>query len=251
MKIIIAKDYDDMSKKAANIIAAQVILKPASVLGLATGSTPAGTYRRLIEIYRNGDIDFSNIISFNLDEYRGIKDNDNLSYLYYMRTKLFDFINIPSEHIHIPDGSNLDIKNVCREYDKLIQKMGGIDLQLLGIGMDGHIGFNEPGDTLELNTHCAELAESTIEANKRFFKKKEDVPRQAYTVGVKTIMQARKVLLLASGKNKSDIIRHAFCGKITTDIPASLLQMHPDFTLIIDKEASAKIVCNGNYNFEQ
>lgn len=237
MKIIKAADYKDMSRKAANIISAQVIMKPDSVLGLATGGTPIGTYEQLIEWYRKGDIDFSEVITINLDEYRGLSRDHRQSYWYYMHSHFFDHVNIPADHIHVPEGSNADSRQVCRDYDEIIRRAGGIDLQLLGIGEDGHIGFNEPGSAFELGTHCVELTESTIQANRRFFEKMEDVPRQAYTMGIKSIMQARKVLLIANGENKAAIIKKAFGGPVTPEVPASILQIHPDFLLIGDEAA--------------
>ncbi len=227
MKIIRAKDYKDMSRKAANIISAQVIMKPNCVLGLATGGTPVGTYAQLIDWY-----------TVNLDEYRGLPRTHEQSYWYFMQKNLFEHVNVRPDHIHVPDGSNPDAEAACREYDQIIHDVGGIDLQLLGIGVDGHIGFNEPGEAFELGTHCVDLTESTIEANKRFFDGNEAlVPRQAYTMGIKTIMQARKVLMVANGANKAEIIKKAFFGPVTPEVPASILQMHPDFILVGDEEA--------------
>ena len=241
MKIIRAKDYKDMSRKAANVISAQVIMKPNCVLGLATGGTPVGTYAQLIDWYNKGDVDFSDVTTVNLDEYRGISRENDQSYWYFMHKNFFNSVNIRPDHIHVPDGSNPDAAAACRDYEEIIRSVGGIDLQLLGIGPDGHIGFNEPGAAFELGTHCVDLTESTIEANKRFFDKKEDVPRQAYTMGIKSIMQARKVLMIANGANKADIIKQAFFGPVTPEVPASILQMHPDFVLVLDEEAASKI----------
>ena len=241
MKIIKAKDYRDMSRKAANIISAQVIMKPDAVLGLATGGTPVGTYAQLVEWYRKGDIDFSEVTTVKLDEYRGLAKEHRQSYWYFMHTHLFNHVNICPERIFMPDGSNPDKIKVCKEYDRIIKNVGGIDLQLLGIGTDGHIGFNEPGGAFELGTHCVDLTESTIEANARFFDCREEVPRQAYTMGIRTIMQARKVLMIASGEKKKKIIKEAFFGAVTPAVPASILQMHPDFTLIGDAGALAEI----------
>ncbi len=241
MKIIRATDYKDMSRKAANVISAQVIMKPNCVLGLATGGTPVGTYAQLIDWYNKGDVDFSEVTTVNLDEYRGISRENDQSYWYFMQKNFFSKVNVRQDHIHVPDGSNPDADQACRDYDEVIHAVGGIDLQLLGIGPDGHIGFNEPGAAFELGTHCVDLTESTIEANKRFFDKKEDVPRQAYTMGIKSIMQARKVLMIANGANKADIIKQAFFGPVTPEVPASILQMHPDFVLVLDAEAASKI----------
>ncbi|SER67881.1 glucosamine-6-phosphate deaminase [Lachnobacterium bovis] len=241
MKIIKAKDYKDMSRKAANIISAQVIMKPNAVLGLATGSTPIGIYEQLIDWYNKGDIDFEEVTTINLDEYRGLDKNHDQSYWYFMHKNFFDKVNIKEENINVPDGSNLDAKQACSEYEEIIHAAGGIDLQLLGIGNDGHIGFNEPGAAFELLTHCVDLTDSTIEANKRFFESKDDVPKQAYTMGIKSIMQARKVLMVANGIGKADIVKQAFFGPVTPEVPASILQMHPDFTLVGDEEALSKI----------
>ena len=241
MKIIRAKDYYDMSRKAANIISAQVIMKPNCVLGLATGSTPIGIYKQLIDWYNKDDLDFSEVTTVNLDEYRGLKRDDPQSYWHFMHENFFDHINIAPDRINLPDGTNLDAEEECRRYDDVIHFVGGIDLQLLGIGHDGHIGFNEPGAAFELGTHCVNLTEETIEANKRFFASKDDVPRQAYTMGIKTIMQARKVLLVASGKDKAAIVKKAFFGPVTPEVPASILQMHPDFTLVGDAEAMSEL----------
>lgn len=241
MKLIRAKDYNDMSRKAANMISAQVIMKPNCVLGLATGGSPEGIYRQLIDWYNKGDIDFSEITTINLDEYRGMARECEQSYWYFMHKHFFDHVNVRPQNVHVPDGTNMNVEEECARYDQIIQSKGGIDLQLLGIGVDGHIGFNEPGAAFELGTHCVDLDESTIEANKRYFEKKEDVPRQAYTMGIKTIMQARKVLMVVSGRNKADIVKEAFFGPVTPGVPASILQMHPDFTLVGDAEALSEI----------
>ena len=199
MKIIRAKDYKDMSRKAANIISAQVIMKPNCVLGLATGGTPVGAYAQLVEWYNKGDIDFSEVTTVNLDEYRGLPKDHPESYWSFMHRNLFDHVNIDPAHINLPDGTNLDAEAECKRYDEVIRSVGGVDLQLLGIGHDGHIGFNEPHDAFDLGTHCVDLTQETIEANKRFFDGNVDlVPKQAYTMGIRTIMQARKVLLVVN-----------------------------------------------------
>ena len=241
MKIIRAKDYKDMSRKAANIISAQVIMKPNCVLGLATGGTPVGTYAQLIDWYNKGDVDFSEVTTVNLDEYRGLPRDHEQSYWYFMHKNFFDSVNVQPDRIFVPDGSNPNAEEACREYDAIIRNVGGIDLQLLGIGEDGHIGFNEPGEAFELGTHCVDLTESTIDANQRFFNSRDEVPRQAYTMGIKTIMQARKVLMVANGANKAEIIKKAFFGPVTPEVPASILQMHPDFILVGDQEALSLI----------
>ncbi|MBQ5485072.1 MAG: glucosamine-6-phosphate deaminase [Lachnospiraceae bacterium] len=237
MKIIRAKDYNDMSRKAANIISAQVIMKPSAVLGLATGGTPVGTYKQLIEWYNKGDIDFSGVTTINLDEYRGLPRDHEQSYWYFMHENFFNFVNVPEERIFVPDGANPDSDAACKAYDRVIHQAGGIDLQLLGIGTDGHIGFNEPGNAFELETHCVDLTDETIKSNQRFFGEGEEVPKQAYTMGIKTIMQARKVLMVANGEDKAEILKKAFEGPVTPMIQASILQMHPDFTLVADEAA--------------
>lgn len=241
MKIIRAKDYYDMSRKAANIISAQIIMKPNCVLGLATGGTPVGTYKQLVEWYNKGDLDFSEVTTVNLDEYRGLPREHDQSYWHFMHEHLFDLVNINHERINMPDGTNLDAAAECARYDYVIQRVGGIDLQLLGIGPNGHIGFNEPGAAFELGTHCVDLTESTIEANKRFFATRDEVPRQAYSMGIKTIMQARKVLLVANGANKAEAIKKSFFGPVTPEVPGSILQMHPDCTVVVDEEAASLI----------
>ena len=242
MKIIRTKDYADMSRKAANIISAQIIMKPDCVLGLATGGTPVGIYEKLVERYNEGDLDFSEVTSVNLDEYRGLPKDHPESYWSFMHRNLFDLVNVRPEAINLPDGTNMDAKAECARYDAVIKSVGGIDLQLLGIGHDGHIGFNEPCDVFELGTHCVDLKPETIEANKRFFDGNEElVPKQAYTMGIKTIMQARKVLMVANGVGKAEIIKKAFFGPVTPEIPASILQMHPDFILVGDEEALSLI----------
>jgi len=241
MQIYRAKDYYDMSRKAANILSAQVIMKPNCVLGLATGGTPVGIYKQLIDWYNKGDLDFSGVTTVNLDEYCDLPREKEQSYWSFMHQNLFDHVNIDPAHIHLPDGMNPDAAAECARYDAVIRSVGGIDLQLLGIGPDGHIGFNEPGAAFELGTHRVTLAESTIDANQRFFASRDEVPRHAYTMGIKTIMQARKVLLVANGKGKAEIIRRAFFGAVTPEVPASILQMHPDFTLVGDEEALSLI----------
>lgn len=241
MKIIRARDYHDMSRKAANIISAQIIMKPNAVLGLATGSTPVGIYAQLIDWYRKGDLDFSEVTSINLDEYRGLPHDHPQSYWHFMQENLFRHVNINPHNVYVPDGANPDAEQACRAYEHIIHRAGGIDLQLLGIGPDGHIGFNEPGGAFELETHCVRLTESTIEANTRFFASRDEVPREAYTMGIKSIMQARRVLLVANGTAKAEIVRKAFFGPVTPEVPASILQMHPNLTVIGDEEALSLI----------
>lgn len=241
MKIYKAKDYKDMSRKAANIISAQVIMKPNCVLGLATGSTPIGTYDQLVEWYNKGDLDFSEVTTVNLDEYKGLPRTNDQSYYYFMHQHLFDRVNIDSERTNVPNGMEPDAEKECGRYEELIRSLGGVDLQLLGLGHNGHIGFNEPGEAFEKETHCVDLTESTIEANKRFFASADDVPKQAYTMGIKTIMQAKKILIVVNGENKADIVERAFFGPVTPEVPASILQLHNDVTLVGDEAAFAKI----------
>lgn len=241
MKIYKAKDYKDMSRKAANIISAQVIMKPNCVLGLATGSTPIGTYDQLVEWYNKGDLDFSEVTTVNLDEYKGLPRTNDQSYYYFMHQHLFDRVNVDPERTNVPNGMEPDAEKECGRYEELIRSLGGVDLQLLGLGHNGHIGFNEPGEAFEKETHCVELTESTIEANKRFFASADDVPKQAYTMGIKTIMQAKKILIVVNGENKADIVERAFFGPVTPEVPASILQLHNDVTLVGDEAALAKI----------
>ena len=241
MKIYKAKDYKDMSRKAANIISAQVIMKPNCVLGLATGSTPIGTYDQLVEWYNKGDLDFSEVTTVNLDEYKGLPRTNDQSYYYFMHQHLFDRVNIDPERTNVPNGMEPDAEKECGRYEELIRSLGGVDLQLLGLGHNGHIGFNEPGIAFEKETHCVKLTERTIEANKRFFASADDVPKQAYTMGIKTIMQAKKILIVVNGENKADIVERAFFGPVTPEVPASILQLHNDVTLVGDEAALAKI----------
>ncbi len=237
MKIIQAQDYAAMSRKAANIISAQVILYPKSVLGLATGSTPLGVYRQLIEWYEKDDIDFSRVHTVNLDEYCGLAPTHEQSYRYFMNTNLFNHINISMDNTFLPDGLAKDSEAECRRYDELIEELGGIDLQLLGIGHNGHIGFNEPDEAFDRTTHKVQLNPRTIEANARFFASAEEVPQYAYTMGIKEIMQAKKILLVASGADKADILLAAVSGPITPAVPASIIQLHPDVTIVADEAA--------------
>ena len=241
MRIIKAKDYADMSRKAANIIAAQVILKPDCVLGLATGSTPIGTYKELIKGYENGDLDFSLVKTANLDEYRGLEKSNDQSYDYFMKANLFNHININFDNLNIPTGENPDADAECKRYEEVVKALGGQDLQLLGMGHNGHIGFNEPADEFVKETHCVDLQESTIQANKRFFEKVEDVPTQAYTMGINTIMQAKMILVIVSGADKAEIVKKAFFGPVTPQVPASILQMHPNVVVVVDEAAASLI----------
>jgi len=241
MRIIVAKDYQDMSRKAAAILAAQVIEKPNCVLGLATGSTPVGTYDLLAKWCSSGDLDFSRVSTVNLDEYRGLDHENDQSYYYFMNKNLFSRINIDLANVNVPDGMEPDPEKESKRYEELISSLGGIDMQLLGIGHDGHIGFNEPNSFFDKDTHCVDLTEMTIEANKRFFASADEVPRQAYTMGIGTIMRARKILMIISGEDKADIAKAALFGEVTPKVPASILQFHPDVTVICDTAAFSKI----------
>ena len=232
MKFITVDSYEKLIRRAANIISAQVIIKPDSVLGLATGSSPLGTYKQLIEWYNKGDIDFSGVTSVNLDEYVGLDGNNDQSYRYFMNKNFFEHINIDLGNTFVPNGCAVDLAGEGKRYDEHISELGGIDLQLLGIGLDGHIGFNEPDKYFVKSTHVVDLHESTIKANSRFFANIDDVPKKAITMGMVSIMQAKKILLIASGKAKRDILEKAVYGPITPEIPASILQLHPDITVI-------------------
>ena len=237
MRIICAKDYKEMSEMAADIIGAQALLKPDAVLGLATGSTPIGTYEELVRRYEAGRLDFGEIKTVNLDEYRGLTRDNDQSYYYFMHTHLFDHININKNNTNVPDGMEPDALKAGQDYENIIKNYGGIDLQLLGLGNNGHIGFNEPGDEFIDKTHVVDLTQSTIEANKRFFASIDDVPKQAYTMGIGSIMRAKRVLMVVNGKGKAEIVKEAFFGPITPKVPASILQLHNDFILIGDAEA--------------
>ena len=237
MRIIRAKDYNDASRKTANIISAQVILKPDSVLGLATGSSPIGTYRQLIKWYEKGDVDFSQVRTVNLDEYVGLSAADDQSYVHFMRENFFDHINIDPRNTHLPNGLERNAEKQCSHYDSIIRHLGGVDLQLLGIGHNGHIGFNEPADEFVKGTHCVDLTQNTIDANARFFESEDQVPRQAYTMGILDILQAKRVVMIVTGESKAQILKDAFWGPVTPKVPASIMQLHPDFTLVADEAA--------------
>lgn len=241
MRIYKTSDYNTLSKKAAVLIAAQVVQKPDSVLGLATGSSPIGVYKQLIQWHQEGILDFSKVSTVNLDEYKGLPRDNVQSYYYFMNENLFKHINISPEATHIPSGMESDDAKECSAYESLINNLGGVDLQLLGLGYNGHIGFNEPADNFAKATHCVDLQKSTIDANKRFFASAEDVPKQAYTMGCGTIMRAKKVVLIASGADKADIIAKALEGPVTPQVPASILQFHPDVTIVATADALTKI----------
>ncbi len=232
MRIIKAADYEEVSRRAAMLIAAQVLMKPDAVLGLATGSSPVGTYENLVAWHKAGYLDFSGVTSVNLDEYVGLEGTNDQSYRFFMNEHLFSHINIPVERTHVPNGLAADVAAEGKAYDAMIAALGGIDLQLLGIGNNGHVGFNEPADVFTEETHLVDLKEDTIEANARFFASRDEVPRQALTMGLGGIMRAKKVLLIANGEAKARIIERAVNGPVTPQVPASILQLHPDCTII-------------------
>ena len=221
MRIYKTKDYDEMSRVAANIISAQVILKPESILGLATGSSPIGVYDQLVEWYKKGDLDFSRVTTVNLDEYKGLPKENEQSYYYFMHEYLFDKVNINVENTYLPDGMNMDSEAEAARYEEVLASVGQVDLQLLGMGHNGHIGFNEPGDVFAKATHCVDLKESTIEANKRFFESADDVPRQAYSMGIGTILKSKKLLVVVSGEGKAEALKNSICGPVTPQVPGS------------------------------
>ena len=237
MKIIKARDYVEMSRKAAHYIAAQVLLKPNSILGLATGSTPLGTYQELIRLHHNGEVSFNQVSSFNLDEYYSLGPEHPQSYRHFMDENFFNQIDIQAENTHIPDGLSANPDLFSADYDRQIANAGGIDLQLLGIGSNGHIAFNEPGKIFIAQTRLVDLKEHTIEDNARFFDSKDEVPRQAITMGLKSILGARRILILASGEIKADAVKGMLEGPIDPGLPASILQLHPNVTLIADEDA--------------
>ena len=237
MRIIRCKDYADMSRKTANIISAQVILKPNAKLGLATGTTPIGAYKQLIAWYNKGDVDFSEVTTYNLDEYLGLAGDHPQSYRYFMNTTFFDHININKANTYVPDGSNLNAEEACSQYDALMAAAGQLDLQLLGIGRNGHVGFNEPGDSFSKGTHCVELAQSTIEANSRLFNSIDEVPRKAYSMGVQNIMSAKTILIAASGADKAQAVHDMIYGPVSPRCTASILQLHADCFVVADEDA--------------
>lgn len=234
MRIIETESYEKMSAVAAGIIAGQIMLKPDCVLGLATGSSPIGTYNELVKQCDAGILDFSKVRTVNLDEYCGLKPDNDQSYRYFMNTNLFDRVNIDKENTHLPSGIAADMDEECRRYEQQVADLGYADLQLLGIGHNGHIGFNEPDDNFPCCVHQVNLTESTINANSRLFEKKEDVPTKAITMGIGTIMKAKKILLIA-GADKAEIIKKTVYGPVTPEVPASILQLHPDVTIVTSK----------------
>ncbi len=245
MRIYREKDYEAMSRRAAQIIAAEIAHNPACLLGLATGSTPEGAYRYLVDWYKQGLLSFKDVRSVNLDEYVGLAPDHDQSYRYFMQSNLFDHVDIDPANTRVPDGLTRDAKAFCDEYDAFIRAQGYVDLQLLGIGRNGHIGFNEPGGCFVKETHVVDLAESTIDANARFFASRDDVPKQAISMGMGTIMGAKKVLLCASGEEKADAICGSVLGAISPSCPASILQLHPDVIVVVDEAAFSKLAAAG------
>ena len=239
MRVIVCNDYEEMSVRAAKLVASQMILKPDCVLGLATGSTPIGMYDKLVEMNEAGDIDFSEVTTFNLDEYYPISPSNNQSYRYFMNEHLFDRVNIDKSRTFIPDGMAEDPAAECEKYEAMINSYGGVDLQILGIGQNGHIGFNEPDVNLNTTTHLTELTQSTIDANSRFFASRDEVPTKALTMGMASILKSRKIVLLASGRAKAAVVAELLKESINTSVPATLLNVHPDVVLICDKDAYA------------
>ena len=238
MRILICDDYEDLSKQAAKMVASQIFLKPDSVIGLPTGSTPLGMYAQLSEMYGAGETDFSSVVTFNLDEYYPIDQADPQSYYSFMNEHFYKKVNLKRENIHIPNGSARDVAAECSKYDELIEACGGIDLQVLGIGENGHIGFNEPARELNDKTHLIRLTDETIAANSRFFQSADEVPCYALTVGMATIMKAKKIVLLVSGEAKRAPLKKLLTGKISTDVPATVLNLHPDAVIITDRETA-------------
>ena len=241
MRIYACADYRAMSRRAASIIAAQVVLKPDCVLGLATGSTPVGAYEQLVKWYQQGDLSFAQTRSVNLDEYLGLAPTHEQSYRYFMQQNLFNHIDIVPENTHVLNGLAEDPAAECAAYDQMIRDLGGVDLQLLGMGHNGHIAFNEPGDDFGLGTHVVTLSERTIDANQRFFASRDDVPRHALSMGIKSIMSARRILIVVSGADKAEALCQAVSGPVTNQVPASVLQLHPDVTLVADEAALSKL----------
>ncbi len=239
IRLIVAEDYDQLSQKAAQLVANQLSQKPASVIGFATGSTPLGLYRELITMYQSKKVSFDQMISFNLDEYIGLSRNHPQSYYRFMWDNLFSHIGMDEKRIHFPPGIFHDQQTICHQYEEQIAQTGGIDLQILGIGVNGHIGFNEPDEVFTLPTHIVELADETIQANSRFFDNEAEVPKRAITMGIRSIMQAKSILLLANGENKAEAIQKMFTDKADPRIPASILQLHTNVTLIVDRAAAA------------
>ena len=243
MKVLVRKDYEEMSRTAAEIVASLLRCKPDCVLGLATGSTPVGMYKELVRMCREENLDFSGVKTFNLDEYYGLNPDHEQSYRYFMNDNLFNHINIKKENTHVPNGlvKLEEVDKFCENYEKMIEDAGGIDLQVLGIGGDGHIGFNEPSSSLASCTRLIALDEQTRSDNARFFNSIDEVPRAAITMGVGTVLKSKCCLLLANGKKKAEVVAKAIEGPVTNQITASALQLHPNTITIIDEEAASKL----------
>jgi len=241
MKVYVCENYEAMSRKAASIIASHVTLKPDCVLGLATGSTPIGMYQELVKAYEKGELDFSQVKSVNLDEYVGLEPTHDQSYRYFMQDNLFNHVNIDVANTNVPNGLAEDTAAECERYDQVMEDLGGVDIQVLGMGHNGHIGFNEPADHFPLGTHIVDLQESTIQANARFFASADEVPKQALTMGIRSIMRARQILVVVNGEGKADIVKAAFTGPVTPMVPASILQLHPNVVLVGDQAALSKL----------
>lgn len=241
MNVVIVKNYHELSVKGTQLVADQITNKKNTVLGLASGQTPIGMYEELINMFKRGKIDFSEVVTFNLDEYYGLAPEHPQSYYYYMWNTFFKHINIKKENIYLLNGVTENIMQECNQYEYLIQKNGGIDLQILGIGDNGHLGFNEPAIGLNSKTHLVNLSEETIQANSHYFNNIQEIPKQAITMGIGTIMKAKKIVLLASGRKKSHAIEKTINGPVSTEVPATILQLHPDVKLLIDKEAASQL----------
>jgi glucosamine-6-phosphate deaminase len=249
MEIIIKQDYDAMCEEAANLIHQAWRKKNDLVLGLATGSSPLGVYKRLIALHKKGEMDFSQVSTFNLDEYLGLKKDHPQSYAYYMEEKLFQHVNLKRENIHMLSGTPENIDDHCREYEEKIKETRGIDIQILGLGRNGHIGFNEPSSSLASLTRVKTLTEDTIEANARFFSAPEEIPRYSLTMGIGTILEARMLVLLAYGKKKAAAIQKSVEGPVTATVPASVLQLHPEVKVIIEREAGSQLILKNYYEW--
>jgi len=251
MEIVICPTYEELSKAAACVVADVVRNKPGAILGGATGSSPIGLYKELIRMHTEEGLDFSQITTFNLDEYVGLSADHPQSYHYFMFDNLFNHINVPPENIHVPSGTEDDYETYCAKYEKQIKEAGGIDIQILGLGSDGHIAFNEPGSSLASRTRKVTLARQTIDDNARFFDKREDVPVHAISMGVGTILEARKLLMVVNGENKADALAAAVEGPVTCMCTASALQLHPDAIVFADEKAAAKLKMRDYYDWIQ
>ena len=251
MEVVICRDYDQMSRRAAQVVADVVRRKPKAVLGFATGSSPVGLYQELIRMHREEGLDFAKVTTFNLDEYVGLAPDHPQSYRRFMNESLFDHINVPKKSTHVPPGTAADVEAACAAYEKRIRAKGGIDVQVLGIGSDGHVAFNEPGSSLGSRTRQVTLTKQTIDDNARFFARKKDVPIHAISMGVGTILEARRLVMVASGKNKTAALAAAVEGPITSMITASALQLHPDAIVCVTKDAAGGLKMRPYYEWIQ